>query len=86
MDVQSADTAEKETIRLDPYLAMNDYAGLAAALVDGRGMGYLPPMCSPGFLLRDSSWKSCPPGTSVPSSSRSFILGTVCCPATSGSF
>ena len=40
----------KETITFHPYLAMNDYAGLATALISGTGIGDLPPIVSPVLL------------------------------------
>jgi DNA-binding transcriptional LysR family regulator len=43
---------ERETINFLPSLAMNDYVGLASALLDGRGIGDLPPIVQPQ-LLRD---------------------------------
>jgi DNA-binding transcriptional LysR family regulator len=42
----------KETLTFHPHLAMNDYAGLAAALLAGAGIGDLPPLVQPE-LLRD---------------------------------
>lgn len=36
----------------DPYLSMNDYAGLAHALMAGAGIGELPPILQPQ-LIRD---------------------------------
>jgi DNA-binding transcriptional LysR family regulator len=46
--------ASEERIRLtfQPYLAMNDYAGLTPALLAGGGIGELPPVVQPN-LLRD---------------------------------
>jgi len=41
-----------ERISILPFLAMNDYAGLAAALVEGVGIGDLPPLVQP-HLVRD---------------------------------
>jgi DNA-binding transcriptional LysR family regulator len=41
-----------ETLTFSPNLAMNDYAGLAAALLAGAGIGDLPPLVQPE-LLRD---------------------------------
>jgi len=43
---------DKETVAFQPFLTMNDYAGLAPALVAGGGIGELPPVVQPG-LLRD---------------------------------
>jgi DNA-binding transcriptional LysR family regulator len=42
----------KETLAFQPYFSMNDYAGLAAALLAGTGIGDLPPLVQPE-LLRD---------------------------------
>jgi DNA-binding transcriptional LysR family regulator len=36
-----------ETVFFDPHLSMNDYAGLAPALVAGAGIGELPPVALP---------------------------------------
>jgi DNA-binding transcriptional LysR family regulator len=43
---------KKETLTFLPFLSMNDYAGLAAALLAGAGIGDLPPLVQPE-LLRD---------------------------------
>jgi DNA-binding transcriptional LysR family regulator len=43
---------EKETFTFQPYLSMNDYAGLASALIAGAGIGELPPVVQPQ-LVRD---------------------------------
>jgi len=40
----------EETITFHPYLAMNDYMGLAKALVSGAGIGDLPPIVRPDLL------------------------------------
>ena len=37
----------KESLTFQPYLAMNDYAGLAPALLAGGGIGDLPPVVQP---------------------------------------
>lgn len=42
--------AQSETIRFQPALAMNDFAGLAAALVSGSGIGDLPPIVRPDLM------------------------------------
>jgi DNA-binding transcriptional LysR family regulator len=43
---------DRETLTFTPYLSMNDYVGLAAALLAGTGIGELPPVVRPD-LLRD---------------------------------
>jgi DNA-binding transcriptional LysR family regulator len=43
---------KKEALTFHPYLSMNDYAGLAVALLAGTGIGDLPPLVEPE-LLRD---------------------------------
>ena len=47
-----ANGKKKETLVFQPFLAMNDYAGLATALLAGTGIGDLPPLVQPE-LLRD---------------------------------
>jgi DNA-binding transcriptional LysR family regulator len=41
---------ERETLTFQPYLAMNDYSGLAHALLGGAGIGDLPPLVRPDLL------------------------------------
>ncbi len=43
-------SGEREILTFQPWLAMNDYAGLAYALLEGAGIGDLPPIVSPGLL------------------------------------
>jgi DNA-binding transcriptional LysR family regulator len=43
---------DRETLSFFPNLAMNDYAGLAAALLAGAGIGDLPPLVQPDLLRR----------------------------------
>ena len=43
-------SAKTETIRFQPALAMNDYAGLAESLASGGGIGDLPPIVRPDLL------------------------------------
>jgi DNA-binding transcriptional LysR family regulator len=43
---------DKETLTFQPHISMNDYAGLAHALLAGAGIGELPPIVQPE-LLRD---------------------------------
>ncbi len=41
---------KRETLNFNPHLAMNDYAGLAVALLAGTGIGDLPPLVQPELL------------------------------------
>jgi DNA-binding transcriptional LysR family regulator len=41
---------DKETVTFQPYLAMNDFAGLAPALLMGSGIGELPPVIQPQLM------------------------------------
>ena len=45
-----ANGKKKETLTFRPFLSMNDYAGLATALVAGTGIGDLPPLVQPELL------------------------------------
>ncbi len=40
----------KESLTFVPHLSMNDFAGLAAALLSGAGIGDLPPIVQPQLL------------------------------------
>jgi len=40
----------RETLTFQPFLAMNDYAGLAPALLEGVGIGELPPVVRPELV------------------------------------
>lgn len=40
----------QEVVSFDPHLCMNDYTGLAAALIAGHGIGELPPIVCPSAL------------------------------------
>ena len=44
---------EKETVFFEPYLSMNDYAGLAPAIVAGVGIGELPPVVLPQLSRKE---------------------------------
>jgi DNA-binding transcriptional LysR family regulator len=44
----------EESVFFQPFLSMNDYAGLAAALIAGGGIGDMPPIVSPRFLKEKS--------------------------------
>jgi hypothetical protein len=48
----NANGRDKKTLTFKPYLSMNDYTGLAHALLAGAGIGDLPPVVQPD-LLRD---------------------------------
>jgi DNA-binding transcriptional LysR family regulator len=41
---------DKETVTFQPCFSMNDYTGLAPALVAGAGIGDLPPVVQPGLV------------------------------------
>jgi DNA-binding transcriptional LysR family regulator len=41
---------DRETLAFQPFLAMNDYAGLAPALLAGGGIGELPPVVQPDLV------------------------------------
>jgi DNA-binding transcriptional LysR family regulator len=41
-----------KTISFEPYIGMNDYSGLAAALLDGAGIGELPPIVQPELMRK----------------------------------
>jgi DNA-binding transcriptional LysR family regulator len=43
---------EEQTVTFQPYLSMNDFAGLTPALLAGGGIGDLPPVVQPE-LIRD---------------------------------
>src|ERR1700719_2859085 len=43
---------DKETLRFQPHLAMNDFAGLAPALLAGGGIGELPPLVQPDLVRK----------------------------------
>jgi DNA-binding transcriptional LysR family regulator len=41
---------DKETLTFEPYLALNDFNGLASVLLAGGGIGELPPVVQPGLV------------------------------------
>jgi DNA-binding transcriptional LysR family regulator len=45
-----ANGSDKETLTFRPHLSMNDFAGLATALLAGAGIGDLPPVVQPELL------------------------------------
>ena len=67
---------DKETLSFQPFLAMNDYSGLAPALLDGAGIGELPPVVRPSSFAPASWSRSCRTGASGPSISPSSISAT----------
>ena len=51
-DFSHANGKRKETIAFEPYIGMNDYAGLATALLAGAGIGELPPIVQPELMRK----------------------------------
>jgi DNA-binding transcriptional LysR family regulator len=49
-DFTHSNGKHKETLAFEPHLAMNDYAGLATALLAGAGISELPPIVQPELL------------------------------------
>ena len=49
-DFVHASSGRKETVTFEPYLAMNDFAGIASALLAGSGLGELPPVVQPDLV------------------------------------
>lgn len=45
-----AGSDDKVTLQFQPYLSINEYSGLAAALLAGTGIGELPPIVQPDLL------------------------------------
>jgi DNA-binding transcriptional LysR family regulator len=43
---------DKETLAFQPSIAMNDYAGLVVALLEGSGIGELPPIVQPDLMRK----------------------------------
>lgn len=46
------DGRDRQTLTFEPYLSMNDYAGLAPAILAGAGIGELPPVVQPSLSRR----------------------------------
>jgi DNA-binding transcriptional LysR family regulator len=42
----------KETLSFQPFIAMNDYSGLIVALLNGSGIGELPPIVRPELIRK----------------------------------
>ncbi len=53
-DFVSADGSETRSISFRPYVSMNDYAGIIPRLLDGTGIGEVPPLIRPE-LVRDGA-------------------------------
>jgi DNA-binding transcriptional LysR family regulator len=47
----SSNGKDEETVTFQPYLSMNDFAGLTPAMLAGGGIGDLPPVVQPELLL-----------------------------------
>ena len=45
-----ANGKDRETLTFQPYLSINEYAGLATALLAGTGIGDLPPIVQPELM------------------------------------
>lgn len=52
---------DAESLQFQPYLSMNDFAGLAHAALSGRGISHLPPVVQP-HLLREGKLVEVMPG------------------------
>ena len=46
------ESKDRQTLTFQPFLAMNDYSGLAPALLDGAGIGELPPVVRPELVRK----------------------------------
>ena len=47
-----SDGQSKETLTFQPFIAMNDYMGLVTALLEGSGIGELPPIVQPDLMRK----------------------------------
>jgi DNA-binding transcriptional LysR family regulator len=47
-----ANGRDTEALAFQPYIAMNDYAGLVIALLEGSGIGELPPIVQPELMRK----------------------------------
>jgi DNA-binding transcriptional LysR family regulator len=52
VELHTCEWKDKETLTFQPDLSMNDYTGLASALLAGAGIGDFPPAVQPE-LMRD---------------------------------
>jgi DNA-binding transcriptional LysR family regulator len=51
---EHVDGIGKKTLFFEPFLSINDYAGLAPAMIDGVGIGELPPVFLPHLSRKDT--------------------------------
>ena len=47
---------DKQTLTFQPHLSINEYSGLATALLAGAGIGDLPPIVQPQLLRKVPCW------------------------------
>jgi DNA-binding transcriptional LysR family regulator len=47
-----ANGKQTDTVTFEPSIGMNDYAGLATALLEGAGIGELPPIVQPDLIQK----------------------------------
>jgi DNA-binding transcriptional LysR family regulator len=59
------DGSETRAISFRPYMSMNDYAGIIPRLLDGAGIGEVPPLVAPE-LVRDGRLVEVMPGWHFP--------------------
>lgn len=63
--------SRKETIAYKPHLAMNDYSGIARALISGACIGELPPIVRPDLIKEEElvevipNWRFVPVDVSI---------------------
>jgi DNA-binding transcriptional LysR family regulator len=67
-----ANGRDRELVAFDPYIRINDFAGVTAALLAGLGVGELTPFGRPG-LLRDDQLVEVMPEWCLPTSELSLL-------------
>ena len=70
--LHNRESGETEVVTFTPHFSMNDFVGLARALVEGAGIGELPPVVQPG-LIRDGGLVEVLPHWRLPSSDVSLV-------------